>query len=218
MDKNLLNIALTGARFSGKSHVAEGFIQAGVPVFDADALIKYIINYKESMRLSVKKVFGSHFVFNEYINPFAFDSEKFSELINILEFDLFESYNRFRQRNKNKQYTIFHSSILFEKNWQNRFDRVICVFSPKIDRVNRYQVDTGSKVSDSWELLNNEIDDTIRNNMSDYIIHNYLDAPTLKSQINNIDTKITDYYLALTKKREVEDLLFNSQLHKNISF
>jgi dephospho-CoA kinase len=216
MDKSLLNIGLTGARSSGKDSVANLFKDIGIPVFDADAIIKYILNYRESMRLSVKKVFGDKYVFEDYINPLAFDSEDFSSLIDLLEFELFESYDRFRSEIKNeyKQYTIFKSSLIFEKNWQNRFDRVICVFSPKHERVLRMKSNVNA-----WDLLSNELNDTLRNGSSDYIIHNYSDAPSLRSQVNGIDTKITDYYLALSKKREVEDLIFNTHsLHKNISF
>ena len=56
-----------------------------------------------------------------------------------------------------------------------------------------------------------------KNQSSDFIIHNYEDAPDVLKQVENIDDKIVDYYLALNKKKEVENELFNAQqLHKNI--
>ena len=218
MDKNLLNIGLTGGRFSGKNGVSKLFRQLGVPVFDADAVMKYLLNYRESMPESVRKVFGPEYAFGEYINPIAFDTdEKFSTLINLIEFELFEGYNRFRIKNQDKQYTIFHSSLIYEKAWSNKFDRVISVFSPKDTRIQRYKRETGDRLELIWNLFNKEMNETLKNQMSDFIIHNYEDAPDILKQVENIDTNIVDYYLALNKKKEVESAMFDTtSIHKNI--
>lgn len=99
MDKNLISIGLTGSRCSGKDGIAKLFRQLGVPVFDADAVIKYVLNYRKSMSDSVRKAFGREYTFGEYINPIAFDTDaKFESLINLIEFDLFEAYERFRNK------------------------------------------------------------------------------------------------------------------------
>ncbi len=218
MDKNLLNIGLTGGRLSGKNGVAKLFRQLGVPVFDADAVMKYLLNYRESMPQSVRKAFGPEYAFGEYINPIAFDTdEKFSTLIDLIEFELFEAYERFRNKHQDKQYTIFHSSIIYEKGWSNKFDRVISVFSPKEIRIERYKRETGDKLETIWTIFSKEMNETLKNQMSDFIIHNYEDAPDILKQIENIDTKIVDYYLALNKKKETESLLFDTtSIHKNI--
>lgn len=218
MDKKLLNIGLTGSRCSGKDGIAKLFRQLGVPVFDADAIVKYILNYHNSMPESVRKAFGREYVFGEYINPIAFDTDdKFESLIDLIEFELFEAYEKFRNKNRDKQYTIFHSSLIFEKNWSKKFDRVITVFAPKQERIQRYKILTGANLQTIHGIFGREINEIQKNQSSDFIIHNYQEAADILKQVENIDDKIVDYYLALNKKKEVESLIFDSQsLRKNI--
>ena len=40
----MLEIALTGCRYSGKSSVSKLFRKIGVPVFDSDTILKFILN------------------------------------------------------------------------------------------------------------------------------------------------------------------------------
>ena len=156
--------------------------------------------------------------FGSYINPIAFDTDaKFESLIDLIEFELFEGYEKFRNKYKDKQYTIFHSSIIFEKNWSKKFDRVISVFSTKEDRIYRYKNLTGDNLQTIHAIFSREIDEIKKNQSSDFVIHNYTDAPDVLKQVDNIDDSIIDYYLALNKKREIESSIFDSQsLCKNI--
>ena len=222
MNKNLLSIGLTGSRCSGKDGITKLFRQLGVPVFDADAIIKYILNYRQSMPESVRKAFGREYTFESYINPIAFDTDaKFESLLDLIEFELFEGYEKFRNKHKDKQYTIFHSSIIYEKNWSKKFDRVICVFTPKQDRINRYKSLTDDNLQTIHDIFSREMNEIQKNQSSDFIIHNYEDAPDILKQVSNIDDKIVDYYLekthSLVRKKEVESSLFDTQsLHKNI--
>jgi len=219
MDKNLLNIGLTGSRFSGKNSIATLFRQLGVPVFDADAVMKYILNYRKSMPESVSKAFGREYAFGEYINPIAFDTdEKIEKLIDLIEFELFEAYDRFRNKNSESQYTIFHSSIIFEKNWNKKFDRVITVYSPKNERIERYRNSTGEKLEVIHSLFSKEINELHKNQSSDHIIHNYMDAPDILKQIENIDTKIVDFYITLNKKNNIDDFSYQSSINNILTF
>lgn len=209
MDKNLLNIGLTGSRCSGKNGISKLFRQLGVPVFDADAVVKYLLNYRQNMTDSVRKAFGAEYAFQEYINPMAFDTdEKFSSLIDLIEFELFEAYDRFRKKHKDNQYTIFHSSIIYEKEWSKKFDRVISVFAPKDVRIERYKRETGDRLETIWTIFNKEMNEIVKNQMSDFIIHNYEDAPDVLKQVENIDTKIVDFQLSI-KDKDIKDLNWN---------
>lgn len=217
LTKNL-TIALTGSRFSGKNGVCKLFKQIGVPVFDADAILKYLINYNGEVLKSVKKILGRDFVMDDYVNPIAFDTDdKFEKLLNIVEFELFESFNRFTTKHDNSQYVIFHSSLIFEKGWQNRFDKVINVFTPKEDRIFRYKIETDQKIESINKLFGRELNEIIKNKMSDYVIHNYQDAPNIVKQVNNIDSEIIELYLTNHKKSKISDISLDDYSHsKNI--
>lgn len=197
-----MNIALTGSRYSGKNGVAKLFRQIGIPVFDADAVVKYLLNYDQDIADSVLKKFGKEYVFDSYINPLAFDTdEKMSCLIDLVEFELFESYQKFRAKNSGQIYTIFHSSIIFEKDWWQKFDKIICVFSPQDVRIDRYIQDNGDKYEVAWNLFDKEMNDNRKNQISNFVIHNYPQAPDILKQIEQIDTEIVDEYL---KKKQIE--------------
>ena len=218
----MLEVGLTGSRCSGKDGVAKLFSQLGVPVFDADAIVKYLLNFKPGVTMSVEKAFGKEYVMDDYINPFAFNTdEKFSALIDLIEFEIFETYKKFKLKQKDKTYIIFHSSLIFERNYQKKFDSIISVFAPKSDRMERYHMQTGESPTNIQNLFSREISDFSKNQMSDFIIHNYLDAPDILQQVQNIDdkiieSKINNYILTSYDKRDKEEL--DIQSHKKNIF
>jgi dephospho-CoA kinase len=200
----MLEVGLTGSRKSGKDGVAKLFTQLGVPVFDADAILKYLLNYRPGVVKSVEKAFGKSYIIGDYINPLSFDTdEKFNALLNLVEFELFESFHRFKQKQKNRAYVMFHSSIIFERNYQNKFDSVVNVFTPKSDRMERYIMQTGDTLTFVQNLFSHEISDLSKNQSSNFIIHNYYDAPDILDQVQNIDDKIFEKYL--TQKIDLDD-------------
>ena len=208
----MLEIGLTGSRKSGKDGIVKLFAQLGAPVFDADAIMKYLLNYRPGVVQSVHKAFGKDYVFGDFINPIAFDTdEKFGALIDLIEFELFEAYHKFKLRYKFKKYIIFHSSMIYERNYQTKFDYVINVFAPKEDRIERYRMETGDKLSLVHNLFSCEMADISKNQMSNFIIHNYLDAPDVLRQVQNINDNIITKYDELKS----EDLDAYSH-HKNI--
>lgn len=193
MSKKLIQVGLTGSRKSGKDGVSKLFRQLGVPVFEADAVLKYILNYRSDVVDSVRKNFGNEYIIGDYINPIAFDTDKkFDELLNLVEFDLFEAYFRFNRKHSDKNYTIFHSSIIFERNLRSKFDYVISVFAPKEDRMYRYRMETADKLETINNLFSKEMPDLSKNTLSDYIIHNYDDCPDILKQVSNVNSQIVD--------------------------
>lgn len=197
----MYNIGLTGNRFSGKNSVAALFRSIGIPVFDADAVLKYMLHYKPELTKSVKKEFGPEYVVMDFINPIAFDTDdKFNKLLDLVEYELFQAYHKFSDKYQDsKQYTIFHSSIIFERSYQKHLNEIITVFAPKEDRMYRFKMETDDKLDVIHSLLSKEIPDLDKNKLSDYIIHNYEGAPDALMQVNNIDTEITDKIINFLK-------------------
>lgn len=222
MNENILDIALTGSRKSGKHGVSKLFKQLGAPIFDADTILKYLLNYKPNIVDSVQRHFGKEYVFNGFINPLAFNSDdKFNELLNIVEFELFESYSRFKEKTAKTQsgyqYTIFLSSFIFERNWIKKFDKIISVFSPKEDRMYRYKVENFDTISGVHNLFANEMNDFKKNQMSDFIIHNYPSAPDILNQVQKIDDKLVETYL-LTKSHPPVDYDYKQHINNILTF
>lgn len=198
----MIKIGLSGNRYSGKSVISRIFKQIGIPVFDADTVLKFILSHEISVINRIKKDVGSHIFESFDINTKLIrDKDTFDKIINCAEHELMKAYEKFNNKNSTSIYTIFHSSILFERSWNESMDYNINIFAPKITRMERCKEVTktpknknGMKISDIAYLLRNEIDDLDKNSMSNFIIHNYESADPL-TQVNDIDKKLIDRYL-----------------------
>jgi dephospho-CoA kinase len=189
----MLTIGLTGCRYSGKTSVGRMFNKIGVPVFNADVVMKFIINFKTNVSESIKSNIGTHVYTGSILDPNKFiTTSSFDKLIDIIEFELFETWNKFKFKHKDSSYIIFESSILFERHYENKFDEIISVFAPKEDRVYRCKMNTDMKVEHIWNLFSKEMSEIEKNNKSNYVIHNYDNGPDVLTQINSLDLKIIE--------------------------
>lgn len=208
----MLTIGLTGCRYSGKTSVGKLFKKIGVPVFNADVVMKFIINFKADIDISIKSNIGSHVYQNSILDPTKFlTTATFDKLIDIIEFDLFQAWERFKLKHNNSSYIIFESSIIFERGYESKFDAVISVFAPKEDRVYRCRMNSDMKVEYIWNLFSKEMSDLIKNNNSNYVVHNYDTGPDTLSQINSLDLKIIENII---NNRKLDSKIMENALKK----
>ena len=193
----ILKVALTGNRFSGKNSVARQFEKIGIPVFHADPIIKFILGYRSDFETHIRqeKSLGAKMFTQGFLDPSKFkNTEQFNKLLEVIEFELFQAYEKFNVANHDKTYTIFHSSILFEKEWEQYFDKVINVFTPREQRFTRLRLETNIPMSVLSDLIDSEMSEFEKNSKSDYVIHSYRD---LVGQVCDCDKMIVDRCLTL---------------------
>ena len=88
-------------------------------------------------------------------------------------------------------------------------DLNISVFSPYADRVDRCKYLTNKSISSIYDLSKREIDELDKNNLSNYVIHNYnnqnINHGDTLTQVNKIDNQIIDTFLKgeITTKKEL---------------
>jgi len=197
----MIKASLTGSRYSGKSACAKAFSQIGVPVFEADPILKYLLNFDSKVGKEIIDRYGKYI----FTGPCATISPKeiktdgdFDRLVSFAEEALNAAYMRFLEKNAGSVYTIFHSSIVFERGWESAFDYNICAFAPKQERSARAQMRDGKNISEIERLLSSEMDPLAKNSASDFVIHAYEAAGTfgsLPDQVCSIDKKIVDAFL-----------------------
>jgi dephospho-CoA kinase len=189
----VLRIGLSGNRFSGKDTIGKHFEKISIPVFYADIVLKYIIKYSLTVDRKIKAEFPTHDIFPKLIDTFT-NTEKFDKLIDFAEAELFDAFYRFEGKNSSI-YTIFQSSILFERGWDKKMDGNISVFSPKEYRIKRAMLSDSKLTQENiYDFMSLEMDDIEKNRLSNYIIHNYDEWDSPK-QVNDVDQKIIDAYL-----------------------
>jgi len=192
----MIKVALTGNRYSGKNTAIKHFKSHDVPVFDSDTVLKFIINYNNQAISKIKEEFGANTIRYGMIDSQKFDTDaKLDRLFDIVEFDMIEAYNRWLLRYSMYTYTIFKSSILFERRLEKTFDTTINVFCPLKIRVDRY-LSNSINSSNKWtvmEAMTQEMNEYDKNAKADYIIHNYDDIKPLDNQVDFIHNDIMKY-------------------------
>lgn len=206
----MVKIGLSGNRYSGKNRIATLFKQIGVPVFEADVILKFILNHNYELQAEISDRVGRIYFKDGKLNEEKVKRDgKFSEIIEVVEPEIYKSWEKFQEKNYKSIYCIFHSSILFETDWYKSMDNNISVFASYTDRVERCKYLTNKSVSSIYQLSKSEMDELEKNKLSTYVIHNYNnDSPyygDALTQVNNIDKIIIDDYLKgkVTSKKEI---------------
>ena len=199
----MIKIGLTGNRYSGKDTVANLFKKISIPVFDADIILKFLINHNFELTHKIsKRIDKSFFKKNgQDLDITKMNGPVLDEIIDVVEPQLIKAYDNYRIKNINSIYSIFHSSILFERGWDKKMDYNISVFAPINDRANRCKDITNQKIIDIYTSFQGEMNELSKNTLSTYVIHNYDDINNTKAigdlnrQVDKIDQKIIDKYL-----------------------
>jgi len=197
----MIKVGLTGNRYSGKSTVANLLKQIGIPVFDADVVLKFILNYNLDIIKIVKEKLGDgiYKIDRDFIDIKVLNSlniKMTDKLFDIIDFELRTAYDKFVRKNRKSTYTVFMSSILFERGLDTYMDFKVSVFCPKKERINRGKILTNNSMLALENILRDETDDLLKNKFADFVIHNYDNSEMdLFTQINDLDLKIIDKYI-----------------------
>lgn len=195
----MIKVGLSGNRFSGKDTISQIFRNVSIPVFDADVIVKFILNYNYDLIGEITKKLGSDYILKDYrldLNLIS-RNKKFGMVLKMIEEDIFNAYQKFEDKNKKSVYTIFNSSILYETGWHNKMDTNITVYAPFIDRVERGKSVLKGQYHDRTTintLLSSEIDELTKNEKADHVIHNYNEF-NIQKQVMDIDQIIIDNYI-----------------------
>ena len=205
----MIKVGLTGTTCSGIDSVAGIFSNyLSMPVFDSDLCFRFLLHYREDIIRKIKTQFGSEIYDGGKLNLKKFNTnEKFNRLIDVVEVEVIKLYETWRLSQRDFDYTIFKSSILFERKLDKIMNYNISVFKPKFERIKNYAEINNINLSSSELIINSEMDDLTKNQMSTWTIHNYTGNSLLK-QIKDIDKKISS--------KSIRKILDNSYSSKSI--
>jgi dephospho-CoA kinase len=206
----MITLGLSGGRYSGKTTTTEVFKRIGVPIFDADLILKFILNHNHELLGEVRKTLGSDIFMNHQLDFRRLKGKTFDKILDIVEDDIFNAYRKFNVKKEEKGaiYTIFSSSILFEREWDKKLDMSISVFAPEGDRLKRARYQTNEGLLCIRDKMKTEMDPLTKNEEADFIINNFNNGevvgyiglqpsklPNLLKQVNQVDQKIIDEYI-----------------------
>ena len=189
----MIKIALTGSIGMGKSTVAEMFERAGVPVFDADAVVRRMQGPSGALLERISEHFPgtvrcgtldrealAHIVLN--------DRARLDELEQIVHPAVSEARAEFIDGHRNSPALVFEIPLLFETGGEAEFDKVVVVSAS--DDVQRARVleRSGMSLEKLESILARQMPDEEKRRRADFIVDTGTDLSTTERQVRDILT------------------------------
>lgn len=173
----MLQIGLTGGIGSGKTTVAQIFRVLGIPVFDADAVAKQLIESDKDIREGLLQLFGSRSFVNETLDRKYMAAEVFAdrdklEQLNALVHPHAIAASQNWARQQSSPYIVKEAALLFEAGSTADLDYIVGVFAPDPLRLKRAMHRDGADRSNILQRMNHQISETIKMRLCDVVVRN----------------------------------------------
>lgn len=170
-------IGLTGGIGSGKSVVAKIFSTLGIPVFNADEAAKQIMQTSPEIKIKLIQQFG-----NDIYNELGLDKEKLAaivfndpfqlQLLNAIVHPVTIQAAKDWAAKQTSPYVIKEAALIFESAAADGLFKVIGVTAPLSLRIQRVMQRDGITKDQVDARMRNQISDTIKMRLCDYVIEN----------------------------------------------
>lgn len=175
-------IGLTGGIGSGKSTIAKVFANLGVPVFDADAAAKHIMNTSAEIKEKLMESFGSDVYMKgaegeDILNRVLLAKLVFSnsyqlELLNSIVHPVTIQAAFNWAAAQTTPYVIKEAALFFESGSSLDAYKIIGVSAPKAVRINRVMKRDQCTKEEVERKMSNQIDDSLKMKLCDWVIVN----------------------------------------------
>jgi dephospho-CoA kinase len=187
----MIRIALTGSIGMGKSTVAKMFERAGVPVFDADAIVRALQGPGGDL---VEKI-GAEFpgtvrcgtLDRECLAQIVLaDSAKLAALEKIVHPAVREARERFAEEHSAEAALLFEIPLLFETGSEKEFDKIVVVSAPPDVQRDRVLGRTGMTPAKLDSILKRQTPDSEKRARADFVVDTGRDLSTTEAQVRDI--------------------------------
>ena len=187
-------IGLTGGIGSGKSVVAKIFATLGIPVFNADDEAKRIMQTSPEIKTKLIEQFGMD-IYNESgldkekLASIVFDDPFQLQLLNAIVHPVTIQAAKAWAAKQTSPYVIKEAALIFESGAADGLLKVIGVTAPLSLRTHRVMQRDGITKDQVDARMRNQISDTIKMRLCDYVIENNNQQMVLP-QVLDIDKAI----------------------------
>lgn len=189
----MIKIALTGSIGMGKSTVAAMFERAGVPVFDADAIVR---NLQGPGGALVDRI-GERFPGT--VHGGALDREKLAQLVledpaqlkaleQLVHPAVHDARLAFIDQHRDAAALLFDIPLLFETGGEPGFDKIVVVSAPEDVQRARVLGRPGMTREKLDSILKRQIPDAEKRTRADFVIDTGGDLSTTEAQVRHILT------------------------------
>ena len=170
-------IGLTGGIGSGKSTVAKIFAQLGIPVLDADATAKAIMNEDRSVKTKLIELFGED-AYKEnqlnrpYIAQLVFEDAFKLQQLNAIIHPITIQYAKDWAFKQSAPYVIKEAALFFESGSSEGVEKIIGVTAPKHIRIQRVMQRDQITREDVIKRMEHQLEDSLKMKLCDWVIQN----------------------------------------------
>lgn len=187
----MIRIALTGSIGMGKSTVAKMFERAGVPVFDADAVVRALQGPGGGLVAKIGEAFPgcvrSGTLDRECLAAIVLsDREKLATLEGLVHPAVRQAREDFVASHAGAAALVFEIPLLFETGGEAEFDKVVVVSAPADVQRARVLERPGMSAAKLQSILERQTPDEEKRARADFVVDTGTDLSTTESQVRDI--------------------------------
>ena len=171
-------VGVTGGIGSGKSFVCSVFEHMGIPVYNADNRARELMKRSPQLRESLtallgEKAYREDELNRSYLAQILFRDPAMREKINgLVHPEVFMDFQQWVQKNQGKHYVIQEAAIIFESGADRLLDRVINVYAPVRERIQRLMSRDNLEPEEIRKRMRSQITEKERRQRADYTLVN----------------------------------------------
>lgn len=175
--KKPIILAITGGIGSGKTTVAQLLKLDGVPVYLADDRSKLLVDSSNTIKDSLKQIFGESIYKNGKLDKKLFAQQIFGdpELLQtanrIIHPEVKKDFINWAER-QNSKFVVLETAILFESKFDSLADVIINIHCPLDQRVKRSMKRDNVSKETIRKRIENQMSDDDRKKLSTYTVIN----------------------------------------------
>ena len=187
----MMRIALSGSIGMGKSTVARMFEAAGIPVFDADAVVRNLQGPGGALVDEIGKRFpgtveGGLLDRERLARSVLEDPALLAELEAIVHPAVRDAREAFIDANRDAPALLFEIPLLFETGGDEGFDKVVVVSAPAHAQRARVLERPGMSEAKFRSILSRQLPDEEKRRRADFVVDTGTDLPTTEAQVGAI--------------------------------
>jgi dephospho-CoA kinase len=187
----MIRIALTGSIGMGKSTVAKMFERAGVPVFDADAVVRQLQGPGGALVERIGELFPgcvrSGTLDRDCLAQIVLeDPSKLAALEGVVHPAVRAWRDAFVEKHSGARALVFEIPLLFETNAESEFDKVVVVSAPPDAQRARVLGRRGMTPARLESILQRQMPDEEKRRRADFVIDTSGDLSTTERQVMDI--------------------------------
>ncbi|HQE11838.1 MAG TPA: dephospho-CoA kinase [Flavipsychrobacter sp.] len=174
----MLKVGITGGIGSGKSIVCQVFEMLGIPIFNADAAAKFLMETDNSLVANLKMAFGEAiYDKNGKLDRAALSAKVFNDaaqlnLLNALVHPATILFAAQWMEQQTSPYALKEAALLFESNSYQDLDFIIGVTAPQEIRVQRAMLRDGVAANKIFERIAMQMNEEEKMQRCDFVIQN----------------------------------------------